>query len=88
MEQPQLDGVTREYADDGDLRLVECPAGSQETAVLIAVGIVLLHRTSVGCAASTGMAIAPANNAARRAGGTPVFAGVGEGKGHRAFARR
>jgi hypothetical protein len=46
MEQAQLDVVTPEHLDQRDFRLVEFPAGSQETAILVAVRIAehdLLH---------------------------------------------
>ena len=46
VEQAELDVVTAEHLDQRDLRLVELPAGSQETAILVAVRIAehdLLH---------------------------------------------
>jgi hypothetical protein len=46
MEQAQLDVVTAEHLDQRNLRLIKLPAGSQETAILVAVRITehdLLH---------------------------------------------
>jgi hypothetical protein len=46
VEQTQSDLVSPEHFDERQLRFVEIPAGGQETAILVAVGIAehdLLH---------------------------------------------
>ena len=46
---------------------------AKRSATSISRSIVLLRRTSVGCAVNTGMTAASAKNAVRRAGGMPAF---------------
>ncbi len=70
VKQPQPDVMAREHLDQADLGLVELPAGGDEAAVLVAVGITQHHFLHGAAAVDQSAIIVNRQHAVHDAGGS------------------